>query len=87
MCVNVLQGTTAPPVRKPAVIRLVNTVAAVCPEITALALTATWDQDVKLWCVTDIVKMAASVCRLMSVSVSPAGMDQRVTQPIVSLCA
>lgn len=86
MCVNVLQGTTAPPVGKPAVTRLVNMVADVCPEITALVHMATWDQDVKLWCVTDIVKMVESVCRLMSVSVNLAGTDQRVIQPTVNLC-
>jgi len=32
------------------------------------------------WCVTDIVKMVESVCRLMSVSVNLAGTDQRVIQ-------
>lgn len=85
--VNVHRGTTEPSVKRPTAIPLANMVGAVHLEITALVLTATWDQDVKLWCVTDIVNTVASVRRLMSVSVSRAGTDPHVTQLTVSLCA
>lgn len=86
MCVSVLRATAGVPVNKHIVSHLANMEGPVWTEIFAPALMATWDLDVKSWCVAGTVKTEESVSPLTSANVNRAGTALRVLQLSVTLC-